>query len=57
MEIFGVMRCKRWSEDAILRTVAWDGKRFRGETVAACLKPGTMVELKEVCVTAETYGR
>jgi len=57
MEIFGMMRYKRWSEDAILRTVAWDGERFRGETVAACLKPGTMVELKEVCVTAETYGR
>jgi len=25
-------------------TVMWDGETFRGETVAACLKPGTLVE-------------
>ena len=37
-------------------TVAWEGERFRGETVAACIKPGTLVELREVRVTAAAYG-
>ena len=37
-------------------TVEWDGERFRCETVAACIKPGTLVELREVRVTEETYG-
>lgn len=32
-------------------TVLWDGERFRCETVAACLKPGTLVELRDVHVT------
>ena len=27
-------------------TVLWDGERFRCETVAACIKPGTLVELR-----------
>ena len=37
-------------------TVRWDGERFRCETVAACLKPGTLVALTAVHVTAAAYG-
>ena len=37
-------------------TVQWDGERFRCETVAACIKPGTLVALTEVHVTAAAYG-
>lgn len=37
-------------------TVAWDGKRFRGETVAAGITPGTLVALRDVRVTAAAYG-
>jgi hypothetical protein len=37
-------------------TVMWDGERFRCETVASCIKPGTLVELTEVRVTAAAYG-
>jgi hypothetical protein len=37
-------------------TVMWDGERFRCETVAACIKPGTLVELTDVHVTAAAYG-
>ena len=37
-------------------TVRWDGERFRGETVAACIKPGTLVALTDVHVTAAAYG-
>jgi hypothetical protein len=37
-------------------TVMWDGKRFRCETVAACSKPGTLVELTDVRVTEAAYG-
>jgi len=37
-------------------TVMWDGERFRCETVAACLKPGTLVELTDVRVTEAAYG-
>ena len=36
--------------------VEWDGERFRCETVAACIKPGTLIELKEVRVTEAAYG-
>jgi hypothetical protein len=36
--------------------VEWDGERFRCETVAACIKPGTLVELKDVRVTEAAYG-
>jgi hypothetical protein len=36
--------------------VVWDGKRFRCETVAACIKPGTLVALRDVRVTAAAYG-
>jgi hypothetical protein len=37
-------------------TVEWDGERFRCETVAACIKPGTLVELRDVRVTEAAYG-
>jgi hypothetical protein len=36
--------------------VAWDGKHFRCETVAACIKPGTLVTLRDVRVPAAAYG-
>jgi hypothetical protein len=37
-------------------TVVWDSERFRCETVGACIKPGTLVELRDVRVTEEAYG-
>src|ERR1043166_9258143 len=37
-------------------TVAWDGDTFRCETVGACSKPGTLVELRDVRVTEAAYG-
>jgi hypothetical protein len=37
-------------------TVIWDGERFRCETVASCIKPGTLVELTNVHVTEAAYG-
>ena len=37
-------------------TVEWDSERFRCATVAACIKPGTLVELRAVRVTEEAYG-
>ena len=37
-------------------TVRWDGERFRCATVAACIKPGTLVALTDVHVTAAAYG-
>jgi hypothetical protein len=37
-------------------TVLWEGDRFRCETVAACIKPGTLVALTDVRVTAAAYG-
>src|SRR5215217_2204054 len=37
-------------------TVLWDGERFRCETVAAGIKPGTLVELTDVRVTEAAYG-
>jgi Transposase DDE domain len=37
-------------------TVMWDGETFRCETVASCIKPGTLVELADVRVTQEAYG-
>ena len=37
-------------------TVMWDGEHFRCETVAACIKPGTLVALTDVRVTAAAYG-
>jgi Transposase DDE domain len=37
-------------------TIEWSGERFRCETVAACIKPGTLVELRAVRMTEEAYG-
>ena len=37
-------------------TVVWDGDSFRCETVGACLKPGTLVELRDVRFTEAAYG-
>jgi Transposase DDE domain len=37
-------------------TIVWDGDRFRCDTVGACIKPGTLVELREVRFTEEAYG-
>ena len=37
-------------------TVRWDGDSFRCETVASGIKPGTLVELRKVGVTAAAYG-
>ena len=37
-------------------TVRWEGERFRCETVAACIKPGTLVALTDVHVTDVAYG-
>jgi hypothetical protein len=37
-------------------TVVWDGARFRCETVGACIKPGTLVELRDVRMTEAAYG-
>lgn len=37
-------------------TVVWDGDRFRCETVAACIKPGTRVALRDVRMTEAAYG-
>ncbi len=37
-------------------TVRWEEANFRCETVAACIKPGTLVVLPDVHVTAAAYG-
>jgi hypothetical protein len=37
-------------------TGEWDGERCRCETMAACIQPGTLVELRDVRVTEEAYG-
>jgi hypothetical protein len=37
-------------------TVRWDGERFRCETVGACIKPGTLVALRDVHMTEAAYG-
>jgi hypothetical protein len=37
-------------------TVEWEGDSFRCATAAACIKPGTLVELQDVRVTEEAYG-
>ena len=38
-------------------TVAtWDSETFRLDALGACLKPGRLIELKEVHVTREAYG-
>ena len=37
-------------------TIEWDGEHCRCETVAACIKPGTLVELRDVHMTKDAYG-
>jgi Transposase DDE domain len=38
-------------------TVAtWAGETFRLDTLGACSKPGTLIELKEVQITRDAYG-
>jgi hypothetical protein len=37
-------------------TVVWDGEHFRCETVGACIKPGTLVEWRDVRITEAAYG-
>jgi Transposase DDE domain len=37
-------------------TVMWDGETFRCETVASCIKPGTIVALTDVHMTQAAYG-
>ncbi len=41
---------------AMSTTAMWDGKTFRLDTLGACLKPGRLIELKEVHVTRDAYG-
>jgi hypothetical protein len=37
-------------------TASWEGETFRLDTLGACSKPGTLIELKEVRFTADAYG-
>jgi hypothetical protein len=40
-----------------MSTVAtWEGTTFRLDTLGACSKPGTLIELKQVAFTREAYG-
>ena len=41
---------------AMSTTATWDGTPFRLDTLGACLKPGRLIELKEVALTREAYG-
>jgi len=34
----------------------WEGATFRLDTLGACSKPGTLIELKEVQLTRDAYG-
>ena len=34
----------------------WEGETFRLDTLGACSKPGTLIELKEVKITRDAYG-
>src|SRR2546426_5607909 len=38
------------------RTAWWDGETFRLDTLGACSKPGTLIELSEVLLTRKAYG-
>ena len=38
------------------RTAWWDGETFRLDTLGACIKPGTLIELSEVLLTRKAYG-
>jgi hypothetical protein len=37
-------------------TASWDGNTFRLDTIGACIKPGTLVDLPEVFMTRAAYG-
>ena len=37
-------------------TASWQNKTFRLDTLGACIKPGTLIELKKVLFTGEAYG-
>ena len=37
-------------------TATWDDETFHVDELGACLKPGRLIELKEVAVTREAYG-
>jgi hypothetical protein len=37
-------------------TASWEGETFRLDTLGACSKPGTLIELKEVRFTEAAYG-
>jgi hypothetical protein len=41
---------------AMSTTATWDGTEFRLDTLGACLKPGRLIEVKNVHVTREAYG-
>jgi DDE family transposase len=41
---------------AMSTTATWDGTAFRLDTLGACLKPGRLIEVKNVHVTREAYG-
>jgi hypothetical protein len=41
---------------ALSTTATWDGTTFRLDTLGACLKPGRLIEIKNVHVTREAYG-
>jgi hypothetical protein len=41
---------------AMSTTATWDGTPFRLDTLGACLKPGRLLEVKNVHVTREAYG-
>jgi hypothetical protein len=41
---------------AMSTTATWDGTPFRLDTLGACLKPGRLIEVKNVYVTRDAYG-
>jgi hypothetical protein len=41
---------------AMSTTATWDGTPFRLDTLGVCLKPGRLIEVKNVHVTREAYG-
>src|SRR2546422_5395217 len=40
----------------LFRSATWEGVTFRLDTLGACSKPGTLIELKEVQFTRGAYG-
>jgi hypothetical protein len=41
---------------AMSMTAMWQDEPFRLDTLGTCIKPGTLIELKEVLFTGEAYG-